>query len=452
MSVTRYRLPSSGTAAVSPAIQSYSHTQTTRRPLPTSDTSALATQAYTPDGSDHLVAGDSHHCQFVSDALATGTEFKVGNTIALCIQGLEAHANNNLFVQIWVGVYSNDGSTLRAVLCAKTSDNTELATSLASRYMSTTVQNAYTTQAGDRLVVEISVAGTPTAASGVQGHNASLRWGGGGSGGDLTASDGQTGTTLNPWFDIQNSFNQTLTPSFVSASWGTFAPSILIDLNLFPNSASAVWNTFTPTVSLGGVALSPDPTAANWSVFQPTVFPGGVTLDPQSVSATYSVLTPSVLSGTNVLSDPAAASFSVSSHQIVQGYNLLPEYAVAQLAAFSASVALGPLTVYPSPVDGIYSVVGPVVVAGPLTVLPESTAVQLAVFDSSVLYDHFVLPDPFTGIYSANPADLATAYTVYPDYVTSYLSVLPPLVVRPASQTYRSHSIRHSFARIGWAP
>jgi hypothetical protein len=204
MALTRYRLPASGAAAVSPAIQSYTHTQSTRRPLPTSDATALATQAYTPDAADDPDPGDAHHVQFVSDALTTATVFDVGNAIKCAIQGLEAHAANNLNVQLWVGVYSNDGATLRQTLLGKTEQASELGTALAGRFLSTTVANAYTTIAGDRLVIEVSVEGDPGGGGGVQGHNASLRWGSDGAGGDLAESDGETGTTLNPWFEIED--------------------------------------------------------------------------------------------------------------------------------------------------------------------------------------------------------------------------------------------------------
>ena len=204
MALTRYRLPASGAAAVSPAIQSYTHTQSTRRPLPTSDATALATQAYTPDAADDPDPGDAHHVQLVSAALTTGTVFDVGNAIKLAIQGLEAHAANNLNVQLWAGVYSNDGATLRQTLLGKTEQASELGTALAGRFLSTTVANAYTTIAGDRLVIEVSVEGDPGGGGGVQGHNASLRWGSDGAGGDLAESDGETGTTLNPWFEIED--------------------------------------------------------------------------------------------------------------------------------------------------------------------------------------------------------------------------------------------------------
>lgn len=198
----RYRLPSSGAAAVSPATQSYSHTQATRRPLPTSDSSALATQAYTPDAGDHLVAGDAHHIQFVSDALAANLRFASGQAFKYAIQCLEAHTNNNLTLQVWAGIYSSDGSTLLATIRSKVADNTELATALTNRFFSGTLDGSYTTTGGERLVVEFSVVGTPAASSGTQGHNSSLRWGSAGAGGDLPENDSSTGTTLNPWIEF----------------------------------------------------------------------------------------------------------------------------------------------------------------------------------------------------------------------------------------------------------
>ena len=135
-------------------------------------------------------------------ALPTGTVFTSGDAFDYCLQGLEAHANNNLQVQVWMGVYSNDGSTLRATLRSKILEGLELATSLTSRYFSGTLSGSYTTVAGDRLVVEVSVSGTPTSGGGVQGHNASLRFGNDGAGGDLAENDTQTGTTLNPWIEF----------------------------------------------------------------------------------------------------------------------------------------------------------------------------------------------------------------------------------------------------------
>ena len=216
---TRFRLTASSTApAVSPAFQSYSHAMTVRRQLVTADSSALATEAITPDAADHLVAGDTGHVQFVSGPMNAGIQFTNADAISFAVQCLEANAGNNLAIQLWAGIYSQDGTTLRRELRAKVSEGTELATSLTNRHLATTQGGAtYTTVAGDRLVVEFSVTGTPTGAGGVQGHNASLRWGGNGTSGDLPANDTETGTGFNPWVEF------TPTVTFIGGGAGEMA-------------------------------------------------------------------------------------------------------------------------------------------------------------------------------------------------------------------------------------
>jgi hypothetical protein len=78
-----------------------------------------------------------------------------------------------------------------------------MATTLTNRFLSTTQGGAtYTTVAGDRLVVEFSAVGTPVASGGVQGHNASIRLGGDGAGGDAPENDTDTGTTINGWIEF----------------------------------------------------------------------------------------------------------------------------------------------------------------------------------------------------------------------------------------------------------
>lgn len=198
---TRFRLPSSGSPPVSPAFQSYSHASGVRRNLPTSDASALSTVAQTPDAADHLVAGDTSHFQGTSDPLAAQT-ITNGQTVKLAVQCLMAHANNALKVQLFIAVFSNDGSTNLQTLLAKTLDGTNMATTITNRFMNPTLTSGYVCTGGERLVIEISCQGTPTAAGGVQGHNASFRWGAAGAGGDLGENDTDTGATLNPWFEM----------------------------------------------------------------------------------------------------------------------------------------------------------------------------------------------------------------------------------------------------------
>ena len=276
---TRFRLTSDATApAVSPALQSYSHTQGTVRTLLTSDTSALTTSAYTPDGADHLVAGDAHHIQFVSDPMVAGITFTNGNTIKMCVQALEAHAGNNLFLQCFVSIVSQDGTTVRRTLCAKTADGVELATALTSRFHTTTQSGAtYVTVSGDRLVVELSVTGTPTGAGGVQGHNASLRWGGNGAGGDLLETDAQTDTTLNPWIEFVPNVSflnpQLVTPTTATLTMTGYAPTVLTPRTVTPSTAALTTTTYEPTVTvaLAGVQVIPSTASLVLTSYVPTV-------------------------------------------------------------------------------------------------------------------------------------------------------------------------------------
>jgi len=170
--------------------------------MPTTDASALATVGYTADAADHLVAGDALHRQYVSAAMAAGNVFTTGDTLKTAVQMNENNAGDNMSFQLWVGVVSEDGTTARATLRSKVEDAGELPTTITNRFLTTTLSGTYETVAGDRLVVEFSSEGTPTAAGGVQGHNGQMRWGSNGAGGDLPENDTDTGTTLNPWIEF----------------------------------------------------------------------------------------------------------------------------------------------------------------------------------------------------------------------------------------------------------
>lgn len=201
---TRFRLPSAGAPAVSPAFQSYSHTKGDRRQLVTSDASALGNTSYVPDSADHLVAGDSGVVQFVSDPMDGGLVFTSGDVLKFAVQCAEANAADNQALQCWAGIVSEDGGTAVATLRSKVSEGTEMSVNptLTNRFLSTTLSGSHTTTAGQRLVVEFGWTGTPTAAGGVQGHNGVIRLGSNGAGGDLPENDTDTGTTGNPWIEF----------------------------------------------------------------------------------------------------------------------------------------------------------------------------------------------------------------------------------------------------------
>src|SRR5678809_1508319 len=97
-----------------------------RRQLLKSDSSALTTVDNAPDAADHIAAGDSLHCQFVSAPMVAGIAFNNAQTIKMAIQCLEGHANNNLFIQLFVSIVSQDGGTVQRTIRSKVADATEL--------------------------------------------------------------------------------------------------------------------------------------------------------------------------------------------------------------------------------------------------------------------------------------------------------------------------------------
>lgn len=217
---TRLYFPGSETAVVSPTISTsdWGHINTLRRRLLRSpDSSTLSTVAYTPDGADHLVNANAHHRQYVSDPLRAQT---ISGTFKGQFQCLEAHANNDLFLAIKIYVVSNDGSTVRGTALAVTRSTVELATALTNRTFPSSTLTSVDAQFGDRIVIEIGVGGTPTAASGVQGHNGSIRWGGNASSGDLPEDNTTTTTTFRPWVE----FSQDIAWGFIIGS--TMAPYV----------------------------------------------------------------------------------------------------------------------------------------------------------------------------------------------------------------------------------
>jgi hypothetical protein len=207
---TRFRLENNEGGTIIPAVGgTYTHE---RSAAPASLTvSALSTfvesKAYSPDGSDHLVSGDSRISRFIGEPMDAGIGFVTSDTVKYAVQCFESNANNNLFLQLAVHVISQDGNTLRSTIRGKVSDGTEMATTHTSRTSSHNLDANYTTVSGDRLLVEISGAGLPSASGGVQGHNWGLRIGSGGASGDLLENDAQTDIELNPWIE----FSRTIT-------------------------------------------------------------------------------------------------------------------------------------------------------------------------------------------------------------------------------------------------
>jgi hypothetical protein len=196
---TRFRLPSAGTPGQSPALRiAWTHVPGTIIRLPMSPNAAgtaFAATTYTPDAADHLVAGTAHIAQFISAPLAAQTI--TAQTISMTMLALVSHANNNLSLH-WTVYAVTAADALVGTLVATRTDGFTINASQMARTDSAT-STSVTVAAGDRLVFEVGLSGTPTATGGTQGHNGAIRFGDVGT--DLAANDTAT-VDGNPWLDF----------------------------------------------------------------------------------------------------------------------------------------------------------------------------------------------------------------------------------------------------------
>lgn len=204
---TRFYFASTGTPSVSPAINpggEWEHANNARRPMrATPQLSTVSGGLYAPDAADHLVDGDSLVFHFVTDEQLAAQTISA-QSLKWQFQMQESNANNNLFMAIKVYLVSADGSTIGDTILAIRRDGNELPTAFANRGDSATSASA-NANAGDRIVVEIGFGGTPTATTGVQGHNGNVRIGEDASSGDLPENDTETAATFRPWLEFANS-------------------------------------------------------------------------------------------------------------------------------------------------------------------------------------------------------------------------------------------------------
>jgi len=104
------------------------------------------------------------HRQYVSDPMNAGLVFDTSTTYKCYLQALESAINDNAFPRMGVRIVSYDGSTVRATLLAVAdySTPTEFNTALRNKIFAngdTGTNASYTTQTGDRLVVELGHGG-----------------------------------------------------------------------------------------------------------------------------------------------------------------------------------------------------------------------------------------------------------------------------------------------------
>lgn len=152
--------------------------------------------------------------QYVSAALDVGLTITGSQSIKAQCRLIESSHNNNLFFTIGIRVIASDGTTVQKTVLSVTRDNIELADEnvipLTNRqFTATSAATNYTTQAGDRLVIEIGAGGDP--GSGGDGHVFTMRLGDS-AGSDLAEDDIST-TDNNPWLELTDTlFGGVVTP------------------------------------------------------------------------------------------------------------------------------------------------------------------------------------------------------------------------------------------------
>jgi hypothetical protein len=199
---TRFYLPSTGTAVISPAYAAgwvdtsaadniRCVTQRTNTTMNDEQTGNINTQI--------LVLNR----QYVSDPIAAQN---ITGTVKGQLLGMESAANQDMVSAIGVRVVSNDGSTVRGTLLSITYPvlaGNEYGTSHANRYTPvSTAVSSVTAQNGDRIVIEI---GCYRYAAGNPPGRCTQRFGDDGAT-DLPEDQTTTTDTYNPWVEFSADF------------------------------------------------------------------------------------------------------------------------------------------------------------------------------------------------------------------------------------------------------
>ena len=281
---SRFYLPASGTAAVSPAFDATWDVTTTspRRPLTSGGSTSLATQI--TDTETSAGPQDVLSAQFVSAPIAAQT---ITGTMSVVIPAVESNASTLAYLEVVVRVVSNDGQTVRGTLYSGI-DGTELAwPAVATRIFNAVSVTSVAALTGDRIVVEMGAWFNNVTAS---ARSANIRYGDLNTLTDYALTSALTTTVERPWVE----FSQTITPQItVVGAAGN-------------NSGSASNSTVTVTLpagiadgDVGFLAITGNSGTTVPSVNPPT---GWVAASTASISST-TVLTTRLYTRTMVAAD-----------------------------------------------------------------------------------------------------------------------------------------------------
>lgn len=321
---TRFYLSSTTGPTVSPAFAAWDRTtDATRHTMsPTKDGSLIGAASL----GGNVPLGPNTTClahQFVSDPMPAGVAFSTADTIKMQIGCVELTGAENFNRQpICVKVYSADGTTLRATLKALGHygpSTTEWVLSSAglpgsnrTAAAGTALDTAYTTVAGDRLVVEVGGQVDATGGSNVFG----LQTYGNGVASDLGENETDASAALNPWFEISRAIAFPASPATGVIAIAGLAPTVAVSnlgaTRFYLSSNSKVYMPVTPAMEAWGyirdstdrALMSPSPDGSSMLSFQ---F-GGSTTQPADTT----------MLGRQFVSEPIVAGIAFSTSDTIK--------------------------------------------------------------------------------------------------------------------------------------
>jgi hypothetical protein len=363
--VTRFYLPSSGAAAVSPspdaewdATGSADYLQCVTTPSSTSPAEKAVAEAVTTNNYDVLLRS------YVSEPLSAQS---ISGTVKGQILCRESSSSANFRSQLVVKVVSNDGTTVRGTLLAA-----DTGTTVSDEWNtgSSTWENrkiplgwsgsgaslsSVSAQDGDRLVFEI----------GYRAHNTSSSSFTGGiycndTAGDTDLSEGgsETDTAASPDYRSWIELSQTLT--FQGAGTQTISASGIASGEAFGSPAVSASNTISAqgiasteafggaTVTPGAVTISAQGVASTEAFGSATVtIDGGTqTINAQGIASTEAFGSATVTPGAVTVSAAGIASGEAFGSPAVSASNTISAQGIASTEAFGgATVTPGPVTI-----------------------------------------------------------------------------------------------------------
>lgn len=195
---TRFYLPSTGAADISPAASAGWETTSLNsylKAVTTKISSAMTTVSFTDSDATNR---DILFRTYVTDPISP--QVISAQTLEFQIRAKERATTCNLFTVLNVKVVSNDGSITRGTVLSMQRDATELDELALENRRLTATTTAVTCHAGDRLVFEIGTGGDPGAGS---DHDSDISIGDD-SGTDLPEDDTDQ-NAYNPWIEFPNS-------------------------------------------------------------------------------------------------------------------------------------------------------------------------------------------------------------------------------------------------------